>query len=416
MAHDIIVIGAGMVGTCIAWHLADRDANVLLIDRNDPGMETSYGNAGLIQREAVFPHPYPRDFSETLSVLPNQRPDIRYHLSGIWRYAPALLSYRYYSAPARWRAIAHDWAQLIATCLNEHERLIQAADADDLIRRHGWLQLHRKPEHYEHALNQAELAASQYGVKYGRLSPAEVQSMEPHLDTSKFMGAIHWQNSWQVSDPGGLVQRYAASFVDKGGEIKRKRVTRITASGSGWQVNLGQSKLQARHVVVAAGPWSMQLLKALGYHYPLFPKRGYHWHYRPLMENTLTHSIFDADNGFLLGPKKMGIRLTTGAEMTSLYGPIKTSQIRLCERIARDFLPFGEAIEQQPWFGSRPCLPDMKPIIGPAPQHPGLWLAFGHAHQGFTLGPTTGRLLAEMIFAQTPFINPAPFAAQRFKS
>lgn len=416
MAHDIIVIGAGMVGTSIAWHLADRNADVVLVDRNEPGMETSYGNAGLIQREAVFPHPYPRDFSETLSVLPNQRPDIRYHLSGLRRYAPALLAYRYHSAPARWRAIAHDWAQLIATCLDEHERLINASDAQALIRRHGWLQLHRKTERFEQALEQAERAASDYGVKYGQLSPEQVQAMEPHVDTRHFIGAIHWKNSWQVSDPGALVQHYARSFADKGGTIKRARVTQIKPAGKGWQVTMDDQQLQARHIVIAAGPWSMQLLQELGYHYPLFPKRGYHWHYRPVVENTLTHSIFDADNGFLLGPKDMGIRLTTGAEMTALDGPLQTSQIRLCERIARDFLPLGEAVEPHPWFGARPSLPDMKPIIGPAPRHPGLWLAFGHAHQGFTLGPTTGRMLAEMIFEETPFIDPAPFAAQRFKS
>lgn len=415
MAHDIIVIGAGMVGTCIAWHLTDRKANVLLVDRKAPGMETSYGNAGLIQREAVFPHPYPRDFSETLSVLPNQRPDIRYHLSGIWHNAPALLSYRYHSEPTRWRAIAHDWAQLIATCLSEHERLIQAANADSLVHKRGWLQMHRQTESYEHALSEAERAASQYGVEYSALTTDDLKIKEPHVDSSQFIGAIHWKNSWQVPDPGGLVQSYAQSFVAKGGEFKEAQVTQISPSSSGWEVTLGTEKLQAEHLVIATGPWSMQLLDDLGYRYPLFPKRGYHWHYQPLVDDTLTHSVFDADSGFLLGPMKKGIRLTTGAEMTTLDGPPKTSQIRLCERIARDFLSFGEAIEPQPWFGSRPCLPDMKPIIGPAPRHSGLWLAFGHAHQGFTLGPTTGRMLAEMMFQDTPFINPEPFAAHRFK-
>ncbi|HLR83107.1 MAG TPA: FAD-binding oxidoreductase [Paenalcaligenes sp.] len=417
MAHDIIVIGAGMVGTSVAWHLRDRGANVLLIDRNDPGQETSYGNAGLIQREAVFPHPFPRAFSDTLSVLPNQRPDIRYQLSGVLRYAPKLMAYRYFSAPRRWHALANQWAQLIRSCLDDHQRMIQAADADDLIRRRGWLQLHRAEESLQVELAQAQRAANEYGVEFEVLSPEDIKTIEPHVNTRVFSGAIHWKNSWQVADPGGLVRRYADDFIAQGGAFKRKRVSRIHQSSNGhWQVICGTERLEAQQVVIAAGPWSMQLLKPLAYHFPLFPKRGYHWHYQPIVERTLQHSILDADNGYLLGPMNMGIRLTTGAEMAPLYGPPRRGQIQLCERIARDILPMGKAIEPQPWYGARPCLPDMKPIIGPAHKHDNLWLAIGHAHQGFTLGPTTGRLLADLIFKQTPFVDPQAFSAQRFKS
>lgn len=414
MAYDIIVIGAGMVGSSIAWHLQKSNANVLLIDRAPPGQETSYGNAGLIQREAVFPPPYPRAFSETLSVLPNQRPDIRYHLAGVLRYAPALISYRYYSTPARWHAIVKEWAQLIQTCLDEHETIIKAAGADALIRKNGWLQLHRKNLSFKQAQIDARIANEYYGVKYRVLSPDDLRAIEPDLVTEHFVGAIHWQNSWQVLDPGGLVKHYAENFKQQGGEFKQKRVTALKPAGNTWQVIMGKNTLEAQHVVLATGPWAMQLLKPLGYHFPLFPKRGYHWHYEPDDTQRLKYSIFDIDNGYLLNPMNMGIRLTTGAEMTTLHGPVKTSQIRLCERIARELISFGSAIEPQPWFGSRPCLPDMKPIIGPAPKHARLWLAFGHAHQGFTLGPTTGRLMADMIFNRSPFIDPSPFTASRF--
>ncbi|MGL4496138.1 MAG: NAD(P)/FAD-dependent oxidoreductase, partial [Beijerinckiaceae bacterium] len=63
--------------------------------------------------------------------------------------------------------------------------------------------------------------------------------------------------------------------------------------------------------------------------------------------------------------------------------------------------------------GARPCTPDMKPVIGPAPRHRNLWCAFGHAHHGLTLGAATGRLLSEMICDDVPFIDPAPFLATR---
>ena len=55
----------------------------------------------------------------------------------------------------------------------------------------------------------------------------------------------------------------------------------------------------------------------------------------------------------------------------------------------------------------------MLPVIGKAPRHAGLWFDFGHQHHGLTLGPATGRLLAEMMTGETPFADPAPFAVER---
>ena len=56
----------------------------------------------------------------------------------------------------------------------------------------------------------------------------------------------------------------------------------------------------------------------------------------------------------------------------------------------------------------------MKPVIGPAPDKEGLWLAFGRGHQGFTLGPATGELLAQMMDGETPAVDMAPFRVDRF--
>jgi D-amino-acid dehydrogenase len=74
----------------------------------------------------------------------------------------------------------------------------------------------------------------------------------------------------------------------------------------------------------------------------------------------------------------------------------------------------AERLDTEPWMGSRPCTPDMMPVIGPAHRHKNLWFAFGHAHHGLTLGPVTGRLVAEMICGEKPFIDPAPYRADRF--
>jgi D-amino-acid dehydrogenase len=109
-----------------------------------------------------------------------------------------------------------------------------------------------------------------------------------------------------------------------------------------------------------------------------------------------------------------GIRLTTGAEFAALDAPKTPVQLDRAEKVARTIFPLGERLDPEPWMGARPCTPDMMPIIGKAPRHDGLWFAFGHAHHGLTLGPVTGRVLAELITGEEPFIDISAYSPQRF--
>jgi D-amino-acid dehydrogenase len=124
--------------------------------------------------------------------------------------------------------------------------------------------------------------------------------------------------------------------------------------------------------------------------------------------------VLDADQGFVLAPMTRGIRLTSGVEFARRDAPATPLQIERALPKAHKLFPLGEAVEPKPWKGARPCLPDMLPIIDRAPRHKGLWFDFGHQHHGLTLGPVTGRLLAEMMTGETPFADPTPFALARF--
>lgn len=170
--------------------------------------------------------------------------------------------------------------------------------------------------------------------------------------------------------------------------------------------------MEAAEAVIALGIWSDRVTKRFGYAPPIFGKRGYHLHFKPKGNAGLTRPV--ASNGFLLAPMRAGIRLTTGVEFARPEAKPTPVQLARAEPIARAVFPLGDAVEPTPWMGIRPCTPDMLPIIGPAPSQSHLWCAFGHAHQGFTLGPTTGRLLAEMITGEAPFVDPKPFRAERF--
>jgi D-amino-acid dehydrogenase len=163
--------------------------------------------------------------------------------------------------------------------------------------------------------------------------------------------------------------------------------------------------------VVALGPWSPELLKRFGYRVSMVRKRGYHRHYAG--GAPLDLPLRDAANGYLMAPMQSGVRITSGAELTAPDGKSDPVQLDYAEQAARQLIDLGQPVEKEPWFGTRPCMPDMLPVIGPAARHKGLWLHFGHGHQGFTLGPATGRLVAELMSGELPIVNPFPYRPDR---
>ncbi len=410
---DVIVLGAGIVGVCVAIHLQRRGRNVLLLDRREPGRETSFGNSGVIQAEGVNPHAFPRDFATLFGVALNRRLDARYDPVALPGLAVNLARYWWHSAPARYERMVADYAPLIAQAVPEHAELIAAAGAGDLIQKKGWMLVFRTTEAHDKAVASAAKNAARYGVGYRALDAAGVAELEPDL-TLRAAGGVHWTDPWTVRDPAALVDAYVALFRKLGGTFEVGDASTLRPSGAGWTVNTRNGTVDANEVVLALGPWAKESTRSLGYRLPLFVKRGYHMHYRAAPGATLNRQTLDYERGYLLAPMRAGIRLTTGTEFAAIDAPKNTIQVDGAERIARDLFPLADRIDPSPWLGARPCTPDMKPIIGRAPLHKNLWFAFGHAHHGLTLSAVTGRLLAEQMVGEQPFLNTAPFAAERF--
>lgn len=411
MSRSVLVLGAGMVGTCTAVHLAMRGHAVVLVDRRAPGRETSYGNAGIIQREAVAPYAFPRSIAKLAGVVLKRGADVNYHLGALPHVAAGLARYWRNSGAGRYPAIAEAYARLIAHATDEHAPLIAAAGADDLVRREGYLHIFRDAASMALAAAEAQSLSSRHGLRTDLLDGAALAAAEPALRT-RLAGAIHWRDPWSVSDPGELVARYAAHFQRLGGALADGDASTLRQTATGWTVQTAGGPLEAEHAVVALGPWADALLRPLGYRLPLFVKRGYHRHYRGGAAPRLP--LYDVARGLVIAPMQRGVRITTGAEFAKQDAPATPWQLGRAEGYARELLELPEPVEAQPWLGARPCTADMKPVIGPAPRHRGLWFNFGHAHQGFTLGPVSGRLLAELIDGEAPVVDPAPYSAHRF--
>lgn len=413
MSAEVLVVGAGMVGVGTALALQQRGARVMLVDRRPPGRETSYGNAGLIQREAVRPYAFPRRWGALLKVAARRGNDVHFHLAALPALAPSLWRYWRHSAPQRYARLARDYSRLIEHCIAEHDALIRQAGAQDLVRQDGWLQAFRGAALLEAEARAATALAGEHGLRCEVLDRRALRQAEPGLRPG-LAGAIHWQDPWAVSDPGELVERYADLFTRQGGRLCVADAASLRQTAAGWAIDTGDGPVEAAQAVLALGPWAAQATRRLGYRLPLFVKRGYHRHYGG--QPQLARPLLDTESGIVLAPMKRGLRLTTGAEFAALDARATPVQLARAEHLAGDLVDLGPPVEAAPWLGARPCTIDMKPVIGPAPRHRGLWFNFGHAHQGFTLGPASGRLLAEMLLGERPYIDPAPYLATRFRA
>jgi len=377
-----------MVGTCTALHLQQRGFDVVLLDRRAPGQETSFGNAGLIQREAVEPYAFPREPGFLLNVAMGRGAEVHWHARGLWQMAGSLLRYLRHSHPKRHAQATHAYSRLIVHATDEHRLLMTAAGAQDLARHEGFRFVFRTSKALDEAVERAANLHDRFGVRYKAENTTQLAQAEPALRLP-LAGAVHWLDPWAVNDPGALVQRYADLFVARGGRL-----------------------LTGDATVLALGPWADGLIRTLGYRFPLFIKRGYHQHYTSPAQ--LLQPVLDAERGYVLAPMQRGLRLTTGAEFAPIDAPPTPVQLAKAEALARELVDLGEPLPEAPWLGARPCTADMLPVTGPAPRHKGLWFNFGHAHQGFTLGPVAGRLLAEMVEGRHTWIDPAPYAPARF--
>ncbi|MGN6317686.1 NAD(P)/FAD-dependent oxidoreductase [Trinickia sp.] len=415
MDFDVVVLGAGIVGVSCAIHLQDRGRRVALVDRGLPGEGTSFGNAGLIERSAVVPYAFPRSLSALARYARNQSTDLYWDYKALPSFIPWLARYWHESSPRRLAAAAHDMLPLILRCVDEHAALAARAgpEAGALVHETGWIEAYRTPREFDAAAKRARQLASAQDLRLDTLDAVALRAREPALSDA-FCGGLHWIDPQSVTNPGALTKAYAVLFERAGGKAIVGDASTVRAESDAWLMQTSEGPIGAREVVVALGPWSDTVFAPLGYRIPLRAKRGYHMHYEATTGAPLARPILDREQGYVVAPMQRGLRLTTGVEIAAREAPPTGVQLARAEAHARPAFALGARLDAQPWLGLRPCTPDMRPVIGQAQRHRGLWFAFGHAHHGLTLGPVTGRLLAEMMTGEAPFTDPRPYSPARF--
>ncbi|WP_298259237.1 FAD-dependent oxidoreductase [Bradyrhizobium sp.] len=412
---DVAVLGAGIVGVSAGVAARQRGLSVVVIDRREPGSETSYGNAGILSSGSILPLNRPSLWSALPSYLGNTSAALRWNPMWVMRNLDWVARFLGNAVPSRTRPRAVALHGLITASLKLHREWIVKANAAQRIRETGWLKAWRSDAMEAAKGEQAFLAG--FGIASELLDRQAISALEPNILPVYKVGLLHTQTA-SVDSPGAVTKAYAQMLKSLGGEVRQSDIKAIESAGQGsadqgWRVVLGDGAISARHVVVALGPWSADILRPLGYRVPLATERGYHQEFTPNPARSLRRPIHDAEGNFLMTPMENGIRVTSGVELTDRDAPSSLAQLDMVVRLARGVAEFGSAVGE-PWRGARPTLPDSLPMIGKAPQHRGLWLAFGNQHIGFTTGPATGDAIAAMIAGEQPSFDASAFAPARY--
>ena len=383
---EVVVVGAGIVGSAVARELAVRGVGVTLLDRG----AVSSGTTGLGE-------------GNVLCSDKDAGPELELARAGLALFGEL------------------------------EERLGDEAR----IRRKGALIVHSDAETW--AAEPARL--ERIAIPGARLVGAgEVRELEPEL-TGELHGASLFPDDLQC-DPAAIARALAREAAQAGATIREgcavetialAGVERSGASGDparpiGVRVAGGET-LSARAVMIAAGAWSAPLAAGAGVGLPLEPRKGQLVRLAAPEPGMVAHKVVDAAYLRSVASSGSGLELSTVVE-TGWEGDVLVGSSRerrgfdtavdpavsdaLVARAARLFPRLARLPVAAAWAGLRPWLPDGRPAIGPSRAVPGLWLATGHEGAGVALGPVTGRLIAQLYCGEAPLVDPAPFDPDRF--
>lgn len=412
--RHVVVIGAGIVGVSSAFYIRQRGWEVTLVDPLDVGSGASSGNAGVIAVSECVPVGTPGMLKSLPRMLLSSDGPLHIRPAYFPRLLPWLLRMLRASKPAKVESLSISLASILDKALDAHRELARAAGVEDSIVRSGWLKAFETESGFKGSRGDFELMRRR-GVECEELNAEGVARLEPALK-GKFSRAVFHPDCHHVGDPFAYVQALGRHVVKMGVNVIKDEVRGFEMSaGRVTAVRTQGHTIFADAVVMAAGAWSQNLAKQLGCNIPLDTERGYHM----MLDASgcavrLSHPLYWADKAVVISPMGDALRVTSSVEFAGLHAAPNFDLVLRCLPDIQSLLPGVRLLPNSAWLGFRPSMPDSLPVIGPVPDVPNAFLAFGHGHVGLTLGPVTGKLVGELLDGVSTHIPIEPFSPSRF--
>lgn len=406
--REITIIGAGVIGSALAYRLAQRGHRVRMLDPQAPGQGgASYGNVGHLAAELVEPLPSPQlllGFVKELTIFggPLHMP---------MRNWPALLPWALRFVIAAFRRSAHTrlLTPLVLEACAEYQRLLDAIGRGDLLRRDGHYQIWSGPEAQRAA--QAEATHMQrLGVPTAAVD-ASWLAAQARLSGEDALAALHFPSCGHVTDPAAVVQALAAAAVAAGASIEQRQVRSVQSHGAGVRIDCADGVLDSECAVICAGIWSADLLRGHGLKVPLQAAYGYHVEL-PGAPARIEAPILYCAQRLLVTPMAGRLRASSFMEFSGLHSKVDAGKYQRLDALLAG-LGYPRSDPASHWRGPRPILPDYLPGLGQVPGQP-LYYAIGHQHLGLTMAPITAELMADAISGTPTRVPLAPFDLRRF--
>ncbi|MGL4273799.1 MAG: NAD(P)/FAD-dependent oxidoreductase [Pseudomonas paracarnis] len=402
---DIVVVGAGIIGVACALQLARQGRRVVVLDPQAPGMGASYGNAGHLATEQVFPI---ADLS-ILKRLPAMLLDPMGPLRLDWTYLPRalpwfirlLLNLR----PVRYQRTVAGLRALNEGSLGAWQRLLQSIGQAPLLREDGSLLVYERAESRA-ALDAVQQRLRQQGVAVDFWSGDAVRKAAPQLSDA-IQGGLFFPATGHFLDPYTVVGELVNAAKAEGVQFLQQRVLDGRVEGSGVSLTTDQGVLTAQQVLIACGAHSAKLTAALtGKQVPLDTERGYHL-MLPHEQQRLPFAVTSWERKFIMTPMTGGLRLAGTVEFAGLDRPANMQRAWQLHRLSKGLFQHDLSdSEATPWMGFRPSLPDSLPIIDRVCEGKVL-LAFGHQHLGLTQAAVTAERVGQLAAGeQVPELQP----------
>lgn len=406
----ILVLGAGVVGTCSAWYLQAAGHEVTVVDRQPAaGMETSFANGGQISVSHAEPWANPHVLPRLLKWLGRRDAPLLWH----WRADPQQwlwgLRFLRECLPGRVQA---NVAAILALALDSRRRLQTlreelALDYDQLQR--GILHVYTDRSELAAAMSAARLMA-RHGLEREMLDAAACVAIEPALAAA---ADILVGGDYTASDESGDAHRFTQALAERarqagvtfqyGVEVERiasagGQVAAVVVNGEG-----GPRLLTADAYVLALGSYSPLLLRPLGIGLPVYPAKGYSATLT-LADDSHAPSVSITDDERKLVFSRLGNRLRVAGTAEFNGYDLSADPVRCQALLDRTRQLFPKlAVEGEPafWCGLRPATPSNVPLIGRS-RLSNLWLNTGHGTLGWTMACGSGAALADLVGGRRP--------------